>query len=217
MHKSGIAYAAHMHKRILGYNLHSRWNINFYGVFNVLHKNIIYHYNFSDRRLIVTEILKNKQLVDVIDNVTTQHIFTHNDRLSIENLFTVDRDEIFEDGIESNFSKSLIYYIQKYGNEVIEILSGLMDHGMVNPEIASEAMRWLGHVEHPQTYDKRLWLLERSLKHVSARVRDGATLGLASLGDLDAIPYLREAIELEQCAELRKDMEQVLAELWRAY
>ncbi|MEK7400298.1 MAG: HEAT repeat domain-containing protein, partial [Candidatus Poribacteria bacterium] len=128
-------------------------------------------------------------------------------------LFTIDREEIFEDGMESDFSKELFYAIQKYGDPVIEILAELMDYEGVNIEIASEAMRWLGHIDHPPTYNKRLWLLERSLQHDSARVRDGALLGLSSLDDPDAIPYLKEAIETEKCKELREDMERTLLEL----
>jgi hypothetical protein len=44
-------------------------------------------------------------------------------------------------------------------------------------------------------------------------VRDGATLGLASLNDPQAITPLKQAIEREQIGELREDMQQVLDQL----
>jgi HEAT repeat protein len=87
----------------------------------------------------------------------------------------------------------------------------------VNAEVASEAMRWLGHIDHPITYRSRLHLLERSLHNSSARVRDGAGLGLASLDDPHAIPYLKQAIEREQYQELRHDLKQVVIQLESTY
>ncbi len=96
---------------------------------------------------------------------------------------------------------------------VTTILTRLIAIEQVNAEVASESLRWLGHIEHPKTYDNRLWLLERSLFCSSARVRDGAALGLASLDDPHAIPYLRRAIQRENCIELRKDIKQVLIQL----
>jgi hypothetical protein len=68
-------------------------------------------------------------------------------------------------------------------------------------------------MDHAPSYRFRLWLLERSLGSLKARIRDGAILGLSSLNDPHAISYLKLAIEQEKCSELRKDMEQVLAQL----
>jgi hypothetical protein len=131
----------------------------------------------------------------------------------IETLFGAAREQVFEDGMESDFSKELISLVKKYGNAAITILTRLIVTEQVNAEVASEALRWLGHMEHPKTYDNRLWLLEQSLFCSSARVRDGAALGLASLDDSHAIPYLKRAIQQENCTELREDIEQVLIQL----
>jgi HEAT repeat protein len=59
-------------------------------------------------------------------------------------------------------------------------------------------------------------LLESSIFRSSARVRDGAALGLAFLDDPHAIPYLKRAIENEKYSELREDMQMVLAQLERS-
>jgi len=134
-----------------------------------------------------------------------------------EILFDKAKEEVFEDGMESEFSKNLVFLIKKYGNAAIVVLERLIGAEQVNTEVASEAMRWLGHLEHPITYRSRLHLLERSLHNLSTRVRDGAALGLASLDDPHAIPYLKWAIEREEYEELRHDLEQVLTQLESTY
>jgi len=131
-------------------------------------------------------------------------------------LFEAAKEQDFEDGMESEFSKGLISLIKKYGNAVMEVISDLIIHEGVNAAVASEALRWLGRMDHPTSYYFRLWLLERSLRCSSAMVRDGAALGIASLDDTHAIPYLKQAILRENYAELREDMEQVLVQLENA-
>lgn len=130
-----------------------------------------------------------------------------------ENLHTLlseARDELFEDGMETNFSKALISLIQCYGNDAVEVLTEFVVSEQVNPEVASEALRWIGRVEDLSTQQSRLWLLGRSLFSASSRVRDAAVLGLASLNDPEAVLVLEAAIRREHIDELRQDMEQVL-------
>src|SRR5882724_2106411 len=123
------------------------------------------------------------------------------------------RDEIFEDGMESEFSKNLTDLIKKYGNDALAELAYFIVYEKVSAEVTGEALRWLGLMDHPLSYHWRLWLLERSLSSRSARIRDGAVLGLAFLDDPDAIPYVRQAADREPVKELRSDMEQVLVQL----
>lgn len=131
----------------------------------------------------------------------------------IEGLFEIAKEQIFEDGMESEFSRELISIIKEYGNDAMIVIANLIVTDQVNAEVASEALRWLGHVDHPKTYRYRLWVLERSLYCSSVRIRDGAVLSLSFLNDPHAISYLKQAIERETCKELREDMEQVLAHL----
>jgi HEAT repeat protein len=130
-------------------------------------------------------------------------------------LITFDKakEQVFEDGMESDFSKELVSFIKNYSNIAVRMLTDLILNEEVNAEVASEALRWLGQIEDPKTYSHRLWLLEQSLYCSSARVRDGAALGLAFLDDPHAIPDLREAIQREPYPELREDLEQVLEQL----
>ncbi|MGB0383434.1 MAG: HEAT repeat domain-containing protein [Ardenticatenaceae bacterium] len=131
----------------------------------------------------------------------------------IRALFAAAKEEVFEDGYESQFSRQLISLVERYGEQAIEPIIRLIVNEQVNPEVAAEALRWLGEIEEPLSRSSRRWLLERTLYSSSSRVRDGAILGLASLDDPHAIPYLRQAIEQESCPELREDMEQVLEQL----
>jgi hypothetical protein len=128
-------------------------------------------------------------------------------------LFAAGREEFFEDGMESNFSRRLIALVDEYGNDAVDVLKDLIIGEQVNPEVASEALRWVGQIENPTSRLQRRRLLEQSLYHSSPNVRDGALLGLASMDDSKAISSLRRAIEQETVEELRQDMEQVIEQL----
>lgn len=129
-------------------------------------------------------------------------------------IFINAKEEIFEDGMESEFSRNLSGFILSFGQPSMEAIIDLYLSNSVNTEVASEALRILGRLRHRVTYRERLWLLERSLLYSPfARVRDGALLGLSFLNDRLAIPPLKSAIEKESVLELRHDMERVLTQL----
>lgn len=133
----------------------------------------------------------------------------------LQRLFETALEERFEDGIETEFSKGLTAVIKAYGNIAIQEIVSLILYRRTNSEVAGEALRWIGQIEDPTTHRFRLWLLEQSLNSSSARIRDAASLGLASLDDPQSIPALQQAIEKEPYTELREDMEQVLEGLQR--
>ena len=128
-------------------------------------------------------------------------------------LFKAAKDQHFEDGIESVFSNELAAFVEKHGDAAIKALAHFITSETVNDEVASEALRWLGRMDHAPTYNVRLRLLERSLFCSSVRVRDGAALGLASMDDPHAITSLKQAIQKEKHNELHKDLQQVLTQL----
>jgi len=131
----------------------------------------------------------------------------------LASIFVVAKEEFFEDGIKSEFSRRLSSIVTRYGTEAIGAITDLIIGEKVNSETASEALRWLGLIDHSQTYNQRLVLSEIALFAASPKVRDGAALGLAFLDDPAAIPYLKRAIEREQIDGLKKDLEQVLEQL----
>lgn len=132
---------------------------------------------------------------------------------TIRALFAEGKEESFEDGMESEFSGRLLSLLEEHGNAAMEPLAHLIVYQKVNPEVAAEALRWVGRVEDPGSYQYRRWLLEQALNCASPAVRDGACLGLASMDDPHARVYLKRAITREGCPELREDMEQVLDQL----
>ena len=148
-----------------------------------------------------------------VESSTTESLSTDFIATQANSIFAGAKEEIFEDGMESNFSRNLSEFIISFGHSAMETIIPIMLSERINPEVASEAFRVLGRLNHKITYRDRLWLLERGLYNTSARVRDGAILGLAFLNDSLALAPLKSAIERETNAELRKDMEQILAQL----
>lgn len=125
------------------------------------------------------------------------------------------REERFEDGMESGFSQELELLVRAYGPSSKELLARLLEDESVSDRVWGEAMRALGRVDDPISREARLWVLEQGLSSGSALVRDGAALGLASLDDPSAIPYLQRAIDSEMLGGLRADMKDVLLQLTR--
>jgi hypothetical protein len=146
-------------------------------------------------------------------NSTTHRGHSENVEQAIEALCEAAQDEYFEDGMESEFSRGVVSLLKNSGDAGMAALAHLIVYGLVRPAIASEALRWLGRIVHPPSYNYRRWLLERSLTSASAAIRAGAALGLASLDDPHATPYMRQAVDREDIEELRKDLEQVLHQL----
>jgi len=131
----------------------------------------------------------------------------------LEALFQACANEDFEDGMESEFISELISSVRIHGTKVVEAISRIILEQTVKPLVAFETLRWLGRVSHPESYRPRLFLLETCLDSSSRLMRDGAALGLASMKDTRAIPYLREAVAREKIQDLQKDMEAVLFRL----
>lgn len=138
-----------------------------------------------------------------------------NDRLAadIRQVFERAVDEHFEDGMESAFSRDLTRIV-RCESDAVDYLINLIVGGQVNDELASEALRWMGHMgDHYPSYEGRRWLLEKCLFSSSPRIRDGAVLGLSFLEDPHAIDFLRQAMEREPNPALAEDMEEVISSL----
>jgi len=129
----------------------------------------------------------------------------------VEDLFISSREEHFEDGMESRFSRKLLIMISTYDDAVIDAIANIIE--TANTEVLSEALRWVGYIEHARTRRARSMLLEKCLRHPVAQVRDGALLGIASMENLQFVPALQRAIRRESCEELKKCMQQVLFEM----
>ena len=127
----------------------------------------------------------------------------------LRNLFSKAKEEVFEDGIESAFSRDLEAYIMTHGSGGVNELARLCKE-TIGSDAVAEALRYLGQMDDRNTRSSRFRLLTRCLWHSSPVVRDAAAVGLALLEDKAAIPYLRQVAEQEDYAELREDLYRVI-------
>lgn len=131
----------------------------------------------------------------------------------VKDLFEKGASEFFHDGVDSNFSRSLLTLLGSRGADALAAIAEYLSWNEGHPEVVSEALRWIAEVGGPETLPKRWSILRRGLKSRSPVVRDGAILGFAALDDRRAYPLLLEARESEQIRELRLLIESVAARL----
>jgi len=131
----------------------------------------------------------------------------------LERLFASAREEVFEDGMDSFFSRDLQSQLSLYGDVALEMIWHLIwkRPNPLSPTVIGETLRWVGRMEEKYLHQRAL--LEKCLEHESHYVRDGAILGLASLDDPKAIGALRRAQEREPSGLLGESIEQVIEQL----
>lgn len=180
----------------------------------------LYQFNYSD--LALTNIILRQPNVwfrattaqgesetrTVLNDQILQEIFDE-----VNKLASIASDDVFEDGMESECSRGLISLVGRYGSAAVRTLATLIINERLSVEFASMALKQLGHIQDDTTYYDRIWLLEKALLSRSPRIRDAALLGLASLDDPNALPYIERAIRVERIGELRNDMQQVVYQL----
>ncbi|MBM4040477.1 MAG: hypothetical protein FJ290_18375 [Planctomycetes bacterium] len=136
-------------------------------------------------------------------------------RREVEGLCGAARGEVFEDGMESRFSRALLRLIEEHEDVAVRELQEAIEGGRVDAPVAAEALRWLGLMGQGPAYRRRRRLLEEALSADCAEVRDGAVLGVMYLDDPHALGDLRGALARESQAWLRRGMEQAIQQLAR--
>lgn len=117
-------------------------------------------------------------------------------KAQITALFRRAREEVFEDGMMSDFISDLLEMISLYEIQAIEAIHDLLGEHAIEAEIKGEALRWLGEVEQESTYVYRRWLLEKNLMTgEDIAVVDGANIGLSFMDDPHSITCFKKAIE----------------------
>lgn len=107
----------------------------------------------------------------------------------VRQMFGLARNVHFQDGFENQFSQWLVEYIKSHGEKAIHDIAMHITHESPDNAVVGEACRWIGYMEHPDTYESRRKLLEHLLTgHKSHYVRDGALLGLQSMDDDKSLP-----------------------------
>ena len=131
----------------------------------------------------------------------------------LQKLFAEARYEVFEDGMGSNFSRQLEAMIRAHGNYARLELNALLRVPTTSPTVAAECLRIIGRLKDKQTHAFRRWILADLLNAKSVLVRDAAIIGLSSLDDPSVLSSVRLALEKEQSAELRFDLDQLREQL----
>ena len=123
------------------------------------------------------------------------------------------RRDVIEDGMYNAINERLPDLIARDFSAVIPAIMSVIEAGRTAPVIAAEVLKELGRLRDSASHTNRLWVLERALGLSSSFVRDGAGLGLATLADARALPYLRRAIENEPDSQTKADLQLVVDEL----
>jgi hypothetical protein len=144
---------------------------------------------------------------------TKQVISSENIERELEQLFHEFRHEVFEDGIESDFSQRLLRIIETKGNMALLELNALLRSPSTPLTVSAEALRWLGQMRDRETHAYRRWILTDLLKAPTILIRDGAIVGLLTLDDPSIKHSVRAALESEPSEQLRKDLSQLLDQL----
>ena len=123
--------------------------------------------------------------------------------------------EVFEDGIDNELSRTIQRLLRDYGAAVIYALSDLYLARLLDSELFSEILPWLGRTESRDRIDHeaRFWSLAYSLRDADPSIRSSAALGLASLEDVRAAPLLRRQAESENIELLRRRLAKAADEL----
>ena len=103
--------------------------------------------------------------------------------------------------------------ISTFGEYAILVISNLIDSNRVKFLQVVHLLSLIGEIRHMPTYLHRTWLLEKSLHAKSKYVRDGASLGILYLENPSTINSLKDAINRETNAQLKKNMIQELTSL----
>lgn len=131
----------------------------------------------------------------------------------IRKLFRNVDEEVFEDGMTSNFSTALHGIISEYGTAAVEQLGEMTLARDAPVDVAEEALRQIGQIKDVDTHDARLSLLERALESPDLRIRDGGAIGIDYMEDPRAVPSLERALEREAYEWLGQYIRDVIARL----
>jgi len=132
----------------------------------------------------------------------------------VQEIFRTSRRERFEGGPPADFTRGLARIIERYGEAVLPALKIVLDEWVSYPGLVGEALRWLGYLNHSPTYERRRWLLVCILlSDASSLIKAEAALGVASLNDPWAIPYVEAAVRREPVDRIRRVMQAILDQL----
>jgi hypothetical protein len=130
-------------------------------------------------------------------------------RFDVQQMFRGALYEMFDEGMESDFSRRLVEVIGRFGESAVLEIAAFLSDALTPAHVAAEALRWLGLIRDSKTHAIRRWVLCDSLTARSVLIRDGAIVGLTYLND----PSTRKFVELAQGSEKSQDLQADMAQL----
>ena len=146
----------------------------------------------------------------VTDFPGVDHLIESVISFTLRSIMSNPHEEIYEDGMESELSRKLHAMVRDFGPPCVDLLNRLLNSNTINCEVASEVLRQVGLIKHPQTHADRLFLLTSALKFQDPRLRDAASIGLASMDDPAALPALEAALSAEPSLAIRRNLNLVV-------
>ena len=122
-------------------------------------------------------------------------------------------DEVFMDGMNSVFSRQVTLLVTQHGDVAVSVLDHLLGTDEISAEVSGEILRTLGALTDNNSYFSRLRLLVKQLKSHDPRIRDAASLGLASLDEPMSLPNLLEAYKVEKSELVQRNIGLVIEQL----
>lgn len=122
-------------------------------------------------------------------------------------------EDIFIDGEPSEFLDNFVNFIERYQVPGVNAFGRLLVRESLRENLVARSLRWLGRVSDESSRDRRRQLLEEFLLSDKMQIRDGALLGLVSLGDSRSVPAIQTALEKERGAVLKRSMEAAIKRL----
>jgi hypothetical protein len=120
----------------------------------------------------------------------------------------------FEDGIDNEFAAGIRELVNRFGPSAVEAISRAHADGFLTPGAMAEALIWLGRMQSPPTLEVRFYTMIHALRDQSSpQVRHGAVLGISSMEDPRAVPYLADAAANETLGDLKRWILQAAKEL----
>src|SRR5947209_6812392 len=85
-------------------------------------------------------------------------------RRQVREVFSTAEEETSEPGKESAFSRAIVGLVQHDSAAALDAIEERVRDPNVNTELAAEALRWLGHMDHVPSRDQRMRFLSACLE-----------------------------------------------------
>lgn len=128
----------------------------------------------------------------------------------VTRLYSMSKEESFEDGMDSQLSDAFLELSDEYTSEFLGCL--YVNKDSFNIEGFSAILRVLGRIKDINSLSARIWFLGLTISDKSSIIRDASALALSEINEEKALPLIVMAIENEPIPSLKNDMQMLVNE-----